>query len=87
MLGLTQCAINCAPTNRASFENAGIYKRLCLESSIYRVRGNAADGSITFASWFSGADTPGNQAFIQNYSTKYGMEPDIYAAHMRQSIF
>ena len=49
--------------------------------------GNAAEGSITFASWFSGADTPGNQAFIQNYSAKYGMEPDIYAAQSYAAVY
>ena len=49
--------------------------------------GNAADGSITFASWFSGADTPGNQAFIQNYSAKYGMVPDIYAAQSYATVY
>jgi branched-chain amino acid transport system substrate-binding protein len=49
--------------------------------------GDAAEGAITFASWFSGADTPGNQAFIQNYSAKYGMEPDIYAAQSYAAVY
>ena len=42
--------------------------------------GDAAEGAITFVGWASTADTPGNQAFVQNYSAKYGMEPSNYAA-------
>ena len=42
--------------------------------------GPAAEGVITFVGWASTADTPGNQAFVQNYSAKYGVEPNNYAA-------
>ena len=42
--------------------------------------GDAAEGTIAFTGWVSTADTPGNQAFIQNYRAKYGVEPDIWAA-------
>ena len=42
--------------------------------------GPAAEGAITFVGWASTVDTPGNPAFVQNYSAKYGMEPDTYAA-------
>ena len=42
--------------------------------------GEAAEGAITFVGWASAADTPGNQAFIQNYTEKYGVEPSNYAA-------
>ena len=49
--------------------------------------GNAAEGAITFASWFREANTPGNQAFIQNYSAKYEMKPDIYAAQAYASVY
>ena len=42
--------------------------------------GDAAEGAITFVGWASTADTPGNQAFVQNYSAKYGVEPSNYAA-------
>ena len=42
--------------------------------------GDAAEGAITFVGWASAADTPGNQAFVQNYSAKYGAEPSNYAA-------
>ena len=42
--------------------------------------GDAAEGAITFVGWASVADTPGNQAFVQNYTEKYGLEPSNYAA-------
>ena len=42
--------------------------------------GDAAEGAITFVGWASTADAPGNQAFVQNYSAKYGVEPNNYAA-------
>lgn len=42
--------------------------------------GEAAEGAITFVGWASSADTPGNQAFVQNYTEKYGVEPNNYAA-------
>ena len=42
--------------------------------------GDAAEGAITFVGWASTADTPGNQAFVQNYRAKYGVEPSNYAA-------
>ena len=49
--------------------------------------GAAAEGLITSASWISTADTPGNQAFVQNYSAKYGVEPSIYAAQSYASAY
>ena len=35
---------------------------------------------MTFIGWGAAIDTPGNQAFVQNYSAKYGIEPNNYAA-------
>ena len=52
-----------------------------------RTAGAAAEGLITSASWISTADTPGNQAFVQNYSAKYGVEPSIYAAQSYASVY
>ena len=40
----------------------------------------AAEGAITFAAWRSDADTPGNQAFVEKYRTRFGREPSIWAA-------
>ena len=42
--------------------------------------GPAAEGAITFVGWSAAVDTPGNQAFVENYSAKFGMEPNNYAA-------
>ena len=49
--------------------------------------GDAAEGAITFTSWVSTADTPGNQAFVQNYRTKYGVEPNTFAAQSYASVY
>ena len=42
--------------------------------------GTAAEGVITFTGWSSLAVVPGNQAFIQSYTEKYGTEPNAWAA-------
>ena len=42
--------------------------------------GPAAEGAITFVGWSAAVDTPGNQAFVENYTAKFGMEPNNYAA-------
>ena len=49
--------------------------------------GAAAEGAITFANWTSIADTPGNQAFIENYRAKYGIEPDQWAAQSYATLY
>ena len=45
-----------------------------------QVAGAAAEGAITFTSWLPTDDTPGNQAFVQNYSATFGMTPNAFAA-------
>ncbi len=52
-----------------------------------RAAGDAAEGLITAASWLSTADTPGNQAFVHNYTEKYGVEPSIWAAQSYASLY
>jgi branched-chain amino acid transport system substrate-binding protein len=49
--------------------------------------GDAAEGAITFTSWVSTADTPGNQAFVQNYTARYGMEPSVWAAQPYAAVY
>ncbi len=49
--------------------------------------GDAAEGAITFTSWVSTADTPGNQAFVQNYRMRYGVEPNTFAAQSYASVY
>ena len=49
--------------------------------------GDAAEGAITFTDWVSTADTPGNQAFVQNYTAKYGIAPSVYAAQPYAAVY
>ena len=42
--------------------------------------GAAAEGAITFVGWGTAVDTPGNKAFVENYSAEFGIEPANYAA-------
>ncbi len=49
--------------------------------------GDAAEGAITFTSWISTADTPGNDAFVQNYTAKFGMEPSVWAAQPYAAVY
>ena len=60
---------------------------LTLASSQIQPAGDAAEGAITFTTWISTADTPGNQAFIQNYRSTYGIEPDIWAAQSYATVY
>ena len=59
---------------------------LSLSRDSVEVVGDAAEGTITFTSWDSTANTPGNQAFIQNYIAKYGIEPNIWAAQCYAAV-
>ena len=49
--------------------------------------GDATEGAITFAGWFSMADTPGNQTFVQNYKAKHGIEPNPWAAQAYATFY
>ena len=49
--------------------------------------GDAAEGAITFIGWDGMSDTPGNQAFVQNYQAKYGMAPDAWAAQSYATLY
>lgn len=60
---------------------------LTLASSQIQTAGDAAEGAITFTTWISTADTPGNQAFVQNYRAAYGVEPDIWAAQSYATVY
>ena len=59
---------------------------LTLSRDLVEAAGDAAEGTITFTSWDSTADTPGNQTFVQNYSTIYGSEPSIWAAQFYAAV-
>ena len=58
-----------------------------LPSNEIQAAGGAAEGAITFTGWASTADTPGNQAFVQNYRTKYGIEPNIFVAQSYAAVY
>lgn len=49
--------------------------------------GDAAEGAITFTSWSSTVDTPGNRAFVQNYRAQYGAEPNPWAAQSYAALY
>ena len=58
-----------------------------LASGQIQPAGDAAEGAIAFTTWISTADTPGNGAFVQNYTAKYGVEPDVWAAQSYATVF
>ena len=49
--------------------------------------GDAAEGVITFTDWVKTADTPSNQAFVENYTAKYGIEPSAWAAQSYAAVY
>jgi branched-chain amino acid transport system substrate-binding protein len=42
--------------------------------------GPSAEGAISGAAWFISNDTPGNKAFVEAYRSRYGSDPDQFAA-------
>ena len=56
-------------------------------ASQIQLAGKAAEGAITFTNWINTANTPGNQAFVQNYRAAYGVEPDVWAAQSYASVY
>ena len=53
---------------------------LILTPDVIQRAGDAAEDVIVFAAWSSMAATPGNRAFVENYSAKYDREPSVFAA-------
>ena len=49
--------------------------------------GAAAEGAITFIGWLPTDDTPGNQAFVQNYSETYGNTPNVFATASYTAVY
>ena len=58
-----------------------------LTSVDVQAAGAAAEGTITFIGWLSTDDTPGNQAFVQNYNMTYGMTPDVFAVASYTAVY
>lgn len=51
-----------------------------LTATDVQAAGAAAEGAMTFVGWGTAVDTPGNKAFVENYSAKFGIDPSNYAA-------
>ena len=49
--------------------------------------GAAAEGAITFIGWLTTDDTPGNRAFVQNYTATFGMEPNAFATASYATVY
>ena len=49
--------------------------------------GAAAEGAMTFVGWGAAIDTPGNQAFVENYTATFGMKPTNYAARSYTTLY
>ena len=49
--------------------------------------GAAAEGAMTFIGWGTVVDTPGNQAFVENYTTQFGMAPSNFAARAYAAFY
>ena len=60
---------------------------ITLNAEQIEIAGEAADGAITFTSWVSTADTPGNQTFVQHYRAKYDVEPNTFAAQSYAAVY
>ncbi len=58
-----------------------------LTSVEVQAAGAAAEGAITFTTWLPTDDTPGNQAFVQNFNTTFGMEPNAFAASAYATLY
>ena len=49
--------------------------------------GVAAEGAMTFIGWGAAVDTRENQAFVENYTTEFGMEPSNFAARAYAAFY
>lgn len=52
----------------------------CSSVQFRKVGGDAVEGTIFGADYFSGLDTPENKAFVESYKAKYGRTPDNFSA-------
>jgi len=52
-----------------------------------QLAGKAAEGAISGAAWFINSTAPGNQDFVKAYKTKYGANPDQFAAQAYAAVY
>ena len=57
-----------------------------LDAKVVSDAGAAAEGAISFLSWFHESDTPDNQEFVESYQAKYGIDPEPWAAQSYAAI-
>ena len=60
---------------------------ITLTSEQIQLAGDAAEGAISFTSWVDTSDASRNQAFVRNYSEKYGAEPNLFAAQAYAAVY
>ena len=58
-----------------------------LTAADVQAAGAAAEGAMTFVGWGTAVDTPRNQAFVENYSATFGIEPNNYAARAYATLY
>ncbi len=58
-----------------------------LTNAEVQAAGDAAEGAIAFASWFSESDAPGNKEFVQKYMTEFGIEAEPWAAQSYATLY
>jgi len=56
-------------------------------SRLWQLAGKAAEGSICGTAWIFSIDTPGNSAFVANYTNRYGVKPDQFAAQAYAAVY
>ena len=60
---------------------------IILSKDLIQSAGAAAEGTITFSGWIETAQTPGNQAFVNNYEARYSIPPSFWAAQAYAGVF
>ncbi|RKU20519.1 hypothetical protein C6500_08725 [Candidatus Poribacteria bacterium] len=58
-----------------------------LTGDVVQASGPAAEGAMTFVGWGASIDTPGNQAFVENYSAQFGAAPSNFAARAYAAFY
>lgn len=56
-------------------------------SRLWQLAGKAAEGSICGTAWICTIDTPGNDVFVANYTNRYGVKPDQFAAQAYAAVY
>jgi branched-chain amino acid transport system substrate-binding protein len=52
-----------------------------------RDAGDAAEGTIAFTGWTATSTTPGNHSFVENFRSRFGAEPNRWAAQSYAALY